>query len=436
MENKKQLIQSDFKNTSTFSENGVYLNLPELLRASTQHHIGKRRMQDILLFSMLHILSACMPNVFGYYFGKKVYPNLYGFIGGPPATGKSVMLHTKSIGLAIDRKLNDLREKEMEDDDDSIEVKKRELFFLPANSSSAGIIKLLAKSGRGMIMESEIDVLVQILSQKFGDFSDLLRMVYHHEPYSYFRKTKDEHYTLYETCLTLLMSGTPGQIKSLLKSAENGLFSRISFYVYEDTSKFENPFEIKNAEVAKTFKMLSENICEMYFKLQAGEPKEFKFTEEQIVRFNSKFKEQLEDCQLLTGSDGASIIVRQGIIFFRIAMILSTIRNHDNNLIICSDMDFETTDKIVKVLSEHSLTVYSCLPALESEINGTQLSTLGFLNQLPPEFSTTSLIAPMLKRGISRRVAFRLIQELLKGGHIKKIRLGHYEKVNKSQTPY
>ena len=71
------------------------------------------------------------------------------------------------------------------------------LFFIPANSSSAMVIKhLLESGGMGVICETEADTLGNILKNDWSNYSDLLRKVFHFEPISYSRKSNDEYLSL------------------------------------------------------------------------------------------------------------------------------------------------------------------------------------------------------------------------------------------------
>src|ERR1019366_6659190 len=157
--------------------------------------------RDIIAISLLLILSGCYPKIYGTYMGKKVWPNLYGIIGGPPASGKSAMLLAKSIGDKIHAELEkggkenraEYRAKLAEWNENQIgpepEKPKLKLFFLPGNSSAAGMLQLLsANDGRGVIVETEVDTMVLMFGQKFGDYSDILRKAFHHEHISSFRK--------------------------------------------------------------------------------------------------------------------------------------------------------------------------------------------------------------------------------------------------------
>src|SRR5690606_8805336 len=60
-----------------------------------------------------------------------------------------------------------------------------------------------------------------------------LRKGYHHETFSSSRKMDNEFIDIESPKLSLVLSGTPEQIHGLIHSAEDGLFSRITFYTYD-----------------------------------------------------------------------------------------------------------------------------------------------------------------------------------------------------------
>ena len=76
------------------------------------------------------------------------------------------------------------------------------------------------------MMESEADTLSIMMNNDWSNFNDVLRKCFHHEPLSIARKVEDIFVEISEPKLSVIISGTPGQLKPLLKSKENGLFSR------------------------------------------------------------------------------------------------------------------------------------------------------------------------------------------------------------------
>lgn len=73
----------------------VFENLPEPLKKLTDKF--ENREKDIVFLSLIGVISACLPNVFGIYDSRINYPNLNVFIVAPPSSGKGVMNWSKKI---------------------------------------------------------------------------------------------------------------------------------------------------------------------------------------------------------------------------------------------------------------------------------------------------------------------------------------------------
>ena len=125
------------------------------------------RQMDIAFFSVINMLSACFPRLYGMYFGKKVYPNLFGVVSGPPASGKSAMLFAKQIGDKIEAEYTRQNKENKEDHRKKMEdwsIAKTGLppeepvekhFLYPGNTTEPNFYSLLAKNdGRGAIVET------------------------------------------------------------------------------------------------------------------------------------------------------------------------------------------------------------------------------------------------------------------------------------------
>jgi hypothetical protein len=431
--------KSNYKDTSCFPLE-MYDRLHPHLKECLSEYDGREK--DMLFISLLGLLSGYFPKVHGYYFGKKLYPHLYCVIGAGPASGKSIMLLPKIIGDIIHQKYLDDYKNEMVDymskymewkkkkTGDCPEKPKLQLFFIPANITAAGIIELLSLNGRGVILESEIDTLTNALNDKHGGFNDDLRKAFHHEPISYYRKTDKEYIYIANPCLTILVSGTPEQVSKLIRSPENGLFSRIIFYVHDSKPTWNAPFGNNHKKANEELFRFAQKYTSLYFKLIEGGEIEFRLTDSQKERFNLIFSPHVNEFHDMIGSDGVSVIMRLGVIFFRIAMILTIIRKHDEEIIYCDDDDFEIARLLAEVLAEHSLAVLSTLSSPE-DAPGTTLSQLDVLKMLPPQFESKHLITPMLQKGFSRRSVFRIITRLCNSGYLEKVKMGTYRKTNK-----
>lgn len=425
------IIKDSFKNT-THLPKSIFPMLPPMLRELFQDvgKDGQERYRDISFLSLITILSACFPNLFGRYFGEKVYANLYQIFGAPPASGKSAMLRPKSIADKIDVRYQseDLASLELAPEFGKPKIKPS--FTIPANVSAAGLMeRLSANQGRALIIETEADTLRQILEQKFGESSDVYRKAYHHEQLSSYRKTDKESFSIPSPKISLMLTGTPEQLTKLVKSTENGLFSRICFYVFDTKPKFVDPFSEEHTKSVESFNAFAEKITHSYFASLQQPEREFKFTERQVKLFNEKFPDIVDDYYYHAGSEAVGIALRMGIMLFRIAMVLTAVRN-DNTTgdLICSDEDFEIANKITDVLLHHSLAVYSLLSIPEEGESKELMVDEDLFKALPSQFDTKQVIKAMAKYGFGKRSAFRAIDRLREKGKIIRVRLGGYRK--------
>jgi hypothetical protein len=74
--------------TPTFPEI-IYQNLPEFLQRATAKTISAED-KDLLLPGSLVVISPCLPNIYGIYAERKVFPNLFLFITASPLRAKVV----------------------------------------------------------------------------------------------------------------------------------------------------------------------------------------------------------------------------------------------------------------------------------------------------------------------------------------------------------
>lgn len=429
--NLPTIIKDNFKSTTRLPE-PIFPMLPPAIRELFENmgKDGQERYRDVSFLSLITILSSCFPNIFGRYFGEKVYANLYQIFGAPPASGKSAMLRPKYIADKIDLRYQTEGLASPEINTEPVNPKIRPSFTIPGNISAAGLMeRISANQGRVLVIESETDTLRQILEQKFGESSDVYRKGYHHEQLSSYRKTDKESFSIPSPKISLLLTGTPEQLTKLVKSAENGLFSRICFYVFDTKPKYINPFSEEHTKNVELFSAYSEKVAEKYFSSLGQPEREFRFTERQVALFNEKFPDIVDDYYYHAGSEAVGIALRMGIIFFRIAMVLTAVRNESTTGdLVCSDEDFEIADKITDVLLHHSLAVYSLLSTPEENDSAELMLDEDLLKALPWEFDTKQVIKAMAKYGFGKRSAFRALDRLRENGRIVRVRLGWYRK--------
>ncbi len=405
----------------------IYSNLPEILRDSAdlfQDSVEK----DVFLIGAIAVLSGCLPNIHGIYFDEPCTAHLFAFITAPAGSGKGKMKWSKFFGQAIHDHLTEQSrnersafESELEQYNNLTKAQRqgaarpeeppRKMFFIPANSSSSAFIQALSDNNfSGVIFETEADTLADTFKQEWGNFSDVLRKAFHHESTSMFRRKDNEFIEIRDPHIAIALSGTPKQVHNMMPDVENGLFSRFLFYAFEDNSDFKNPFvSHRSVNYTDFFREKSTVVFDLFQQLSnLREPISFQLNEEQGHLFTELFNTMLSRNKLLLGRDFDANIKRLGLITFRIAMILSTLRILETgelpNPMICSDLDFQTAMTIATTLEKHAIAVFQNLP--NNDLKGAKLK---FFEKLPPQFDRQAYLKVAEELGIHPKTAEKYI---------------------------
>jgi hypothetical protein len=423
----------------------VYQQLPDFLKTACEKFEGRER--DVFLIGALAILSGCFPNVFGIYNNAKVFPNLFGFIIAPPASGKGVLTYAKTLGSVIhscrlEETTRTKKTYQAEVKRYYAEVKKKKadclselpkepptkLLFIPANSSNANIIKLLYENeGSGIMCETEADTLVNSLKQEWGGYSDLLRKAFHHEPVTYSRKTNSEHIEIDVPKLSAVLSGTPSQFRSLIPSNADGLFSRFIYYVYESSGIWKDVFDNSDDNYESYFKTLGEKVFQINQTL--GSKKiEIKLTIPQGERLNNYYATTVA----MMPEEMKSIVFRAGLVAFRIAMGLTILRYSDKLCpdckMFCCDADLDAAMSLSDIFIAHALVAYKALPCPKGakNLSGNKMS---FYESLPNDsFTRQQALATGEQFEIKERTVDKYLKEFVGNEQLILIRHGVYTK--------
>jgi hypothetical protein len=418
-------------------EEGIYARLPKELKALTENFEGREK--DIVLISSIGVISNCLPKIHGIYDGDKVYPHLFAMIIAPPASGKGVMNYSMALIEPIHYKMyKDSKEKYLSfqkkakgKKDDNNEDPVINIKILPGNISTSEVYSYLGNSNHGLlIMESEADTMSNMFKNDWGNYSDVLRKAFHHEPISISRKMENIFEFVKEPKLAIVISGTPDQLQPLIKSKENGLYSRFIIYNFDEISEFKNVFDEKTINNKEVFKSLGIKIYDSYEKLQRREDEiEFTFTRAQKKKFLDRLKPIREDILKNHSIGFIPNLHRHGLVLFRIAMIFSSLRHLENldtvKNIECKNVDFMSALFLMKTLLSHSQYTYSTMS--KEHLN---LQDMKLLSSLSSEFSTEKAYSVGKGFNISKRTVTDKLQQWQKKGLIKRVKKGVYSKIN------
>ncbi len=428
----------------------MIISLPDILQNGCNAFVNKRE-RDLFLTGAIAILSGCISNVSGAYDHRTVYANLNCFGIAPPVSGKGALTSARDLGKAYHKKLladsqeaqkqykiamqqykMDMRDSKNKSAEEPPVEPDFKLLYIPANSSSAAVIKMLKNAdGKGIICETESDTLSATFKQDWGGYSEMLRKAFHHEPITYNRKTNNEHIEIDAPQLSVALAGTPSQVLSLISSSEDGLFSRFIFYVFRSEMTWRDVSPSGNrVNLTHHFSHLSEQVKTMIEYLEAS-PTTFDLTTAQWNELNSFFSNRLNHAITFISEDFSGTLMRLGLIAFRISMVISAIRKFEDavadNHIICDDMDFKTAFALADVYLQHAILMFKHLPKGTGVKLEPQKRKL--FDALPQEFTRQEAIII----GREHKLAERTIDKYLKqfvGKFLSKLpEYGKYQKL-------
>lgn len=417
----------------------LYKRLPVTLQTITEPFSGRER--DVVLLSSIGVLSNCIPNVYGIYDSDKVYSHLFVIIIAPPASGKGVMNHSRLLIDKIHKRIieNSRQEKKKCEDEKKRNKDKNlnyencpdmQIKILPANISTSEMYSFLGSSNHGLlIIESEADTMSNMLKNEWGNYSDVLRKVFQHEPISISRKMEQIFIEIDEPKLAMVISGTPDQLQPLIKSKENGLFSRLMIYSFDDISDFKNVFAPKSRSIKDIFQQTGNEVFNMYGKLMNLEQQiEFRFDENQQRRFLEQFGDIRTDIIENHSQAFLSNMHRHGLIMFRVSMILTVLRNIDNlenqTELVCSNRDYVCALHITQRCLRHSLYTFNTI-----DNNFLSILDREILDDLPNEFTRKEAIEIAEKYNMPMRTLDDKLVQWQKKKFIKVIKRGVYKKL-------
>ena len=439
----------------------LFDRLPDFLKRGLTH-VRNKRERDILLLSMITNISGCLPGVRMNYGGMVYSADLYLVALAGSGRGKGVMQLAAILPAAIQEYYDELnrkdereyrqkllkwnleerlaaQEKRVPDLDQCPEMPVERILKVAPNISKSQLILALEAGGSvGLVMNaSELDMISSAMHQEYGKHDDVMRAASQHEEVSSYFKTDHRLVVVSDPHLALCASGTPAQLHKFISSLENGMYSRVAFYVGQA------PWEYKSANPGKArldmrayFKGMGEELLRMFIFL-SGSSTEVIFTEEQWKEHTERFRTYLREVVAEDDDSPGAIVLRHGLMMSRIAMVLTALRKCEPQWNTseweCSDEDFHTAMQIVDVLLEHSLLLSTSMDDTAGRIRPVKafFKLRPILRTMPREFTYSELMAAANEAGLPTASVKRYLLRLVYYQIVEK-EDGKYRKTGKS----
>lgn len=439
----------------------LFDRLPDFLKRGLTH-VRNKRERDILLLSMITNISGCLPGVRMNYGGMVYSADLYLVALAGSGRGKGVMQLAAILPAAIQEYYDELnrkdereyrqkllkwnleerlaaQEKRVPDLDQCPEMPVERILKVAPNISKSQLILALEAGGAvGLVMNaSELDMISSAMHQEYGKHDDVMRAASQHEEVSSYFKTDHRLVVVSDPHLALCASGTPAQLHKFISSLENGMYSRVAFYVGQAHWEYKsaNPGKAR-LDMRAYFKGMGEELLRMFIFL-SGSPTEVVFTEEQWKEHTERFRTYLREVVAEDDDSPGAIVLRHGLMMSRIAMVLTALRKCEPQWNTseweCSDEDFHTAMQIVDVLLEHSLLLSTSMDDTAGRIRPVKafFKLRPVLKKMPREFTYSELMAAANEAGLPTASVKRYLLRLVYYQIVEK-EDGKYRKTSKS----
>ena len=300
--------------------------------------------RDVMLIGALTAIGASMERyVRCPYAGKLQSPCLQSFIVAPSASGKGIL---SLIRLLVEPIHDEIRQqvaaevkaykKEKAAYDvmgkerskvEAPQMPKNRMFLISGNNTGTGILQnIMDANGTGLICETEADTISAAIGSEYGHWSDTLRKAFDHDRLSYNRRTDQEYREVKKSYLSVLLSGTPAQVKPLIPSTENGLFSRQLFYYMHGIWAWINQFESGEADLEAIFTDIGLEWKKQLDLMKTHGVHTLRLTDKQKQEFNALFSDLFFRSGLANDNEMSSSIARLAVNTCRIMAEVAMIR--------------------------------------------------------------------------------------------------------------
>ena len=381
--------------------------------------------RDVMLLGALTAIGASMERyVRCPYAGKLQSPCLQSFIVAPSASGKGIL---SFIRLLVEPIHDEIRQQVAEEVKaykkekaaydtmgkerckmEAPQMPKNKMFLISGNNTGTGILQnIMDANGTGLICETEADTISAAIGSEYGHWSDTLRKAFDHDRLSYNRRTDQEYREVKKSYLSVLLSGTPAQVKPLIPSTENGLFSRQLFYYMHGIWTWINQFESGENDLEAIFTSIGLEWKKQLDLMKTHGLHTLRLTDEQKQEFNAlecdqpyQFKDS--SAPLLTpDKEIAADNIKDGIITRWDVTITAE--------------DFHAVLELVTPLYRHATHILSFLPSTEVK-HRANADRDALFEMMGNQFTRTQLLEQAEKMKIKPNTALSWLNRLIKKG--------------------
>ena len=426
-------------------------------------HGTTRAQRDVLLLGAVTVLGASMSrSVHCFYGGKMVSPCLQTFVVAPPASGKGVL---SLVRLLVEPLHDEIRRqvteemKQYQQDKNVYEAMGKDrakatqptmplnrMFLISGNNTGTGILQnIMDSDGTGLICESEADTISTAIGSEYGHWSDTMRKAFDHDRLSYNRRTDHEYREVKKMYLSVLLSGTPAQVKPLIPTAENGLFSRQLFYYMPAIHKWQDQFDRQENNLEEVFTHMGMQWKEQLQTLSLSGLFTLRLTDMQKEDFNNFFSQLFIRSGLMNGDEMSSSVARLAINICRIMEVVAMLRvleaekisaspyvkpddeipadNLKDDIITRWDLsispaDFSAVLGLAGSLYRHTTHILSFLPATEV-VHRSNSDREAVLQSMDTEFTRAEFLQKAEELGLKSETASTWLKRLAKHGLVE-----------------
>jgi hypothetical protein len=316
-----------------------------------------KEQQDILFLFSIGVLGTTLDKLLSFVYGRqRMYPSFLMFVVAPPATGKSVLLWAKELGMPLDNQRRiesnqryQIYRKEMEARAQLGKEKAQapmpeeppfRQFYVPADNSSTGLIdNIIESDGNICILDAEADTLLNANDTDYGHFTVTFRKTHDHGELAFNRRTNREKRKIEVTTTSVLLTGTPDQAQRLVGEEGNGTSSRFIFKCMKCDNDWVN--QVPDADHPADDKLAMELFREWgerWEQVRRALSKEFSQIEffldkEQTILFNERLAQIQAIAIASLGDAGRSIARRLAIQLQRFMAVIALLRPLDELLV-------------------------------------------------------------------------------------------------------